>query len=301
MDKLNALKIFCTVAETLHFKEAANRLGISPQVISRMINQLEQHLGEKLFQRNTRQVQLTDFGDQILAKAKLIVQSSEQLFAINPQHQLHEIAGIVRLTVPDAPIMYQLLPQLLQQLNLYPKLHLDWRMEMKLVDKIAERIDIGIRMGDPPTENNLVVKKVASFHEKIVASPELLQRLGKPKDLSDLVQSYPLVGFINQSEKVWDWQLNSQQIMRPDQFHFISNNLASHLSAALAGHSVALLHHTACKPYLQQGALVELFSDLPHQQWGVYLYRPYAHTVPARIQLVFNLLQTIIQQLLPDN
>lgn len=298
MDKLNALTIFCTLAETLHFKATADRLAVSPQVISRMINQLEQQLGESLFQRNTRQVQLTDFGRSILPKAQQILQQSEQFFSHKPQQQIEAIHGIVRLTVPNAPIMHEILPALLKELQAYPSLHIDWRMDMKLTDKIAERIDIGVRMGNPPHDNSLIVKKVAEFHEKIVASPELINRLGYPKDLEDLRKNYPLVGFINQSEKVWNWELSNQQSLHATQYHFISNNLNSHLQAALQGHSIAFLHHTACQDHLQQGELIELFPKREKKQWGIYIYRPYRNITPTRIKLVFKHLEQVIKNVM---
>ena len=70
MDKLNALKYFCTAADTLQFRETAQRLSVSPQVVTRVIAELEDYLGEALFVRNTRNVQLTDFGARFLLEAQ---------------------------------------------------------------------------------------------------------------------------------------------------------------------------------------------------------------------------------------
>jgi DNA-binding transcriptional LysR family regulator len=81
LDKLDALKIFCTAAETLKFRETANRLGLAPQMVTRAIAELEQQLGEVLFLRNTRQMTLTPFGQQLWPKAELLLAESESLFA----------------------------------------------------------------------------------------------------------------------------------------------------------------------------------------------------------------------------
>ena len=69
MDKLNALKYFCTAADTLQFRETAQRLSVSPQVVTRVIAELEDYRGEVLFVRSTRNVQLTDFGVRFLPEA----------------------------------------------------------------------------------------------------------------------------------------------------------------------------------------------------------------------------------------
>ena len=69
MNKLEALRYFCSVAETFNFRETAQRLAVSPQVVTRMIADLENLLGESLFKRNTRNIKLTEFGEQFLPKA----------------------------------------------------------------------------------------------------------------------------------------------------------------------------------------------------------------------------------------
>lgn len=64
MNRLDALKYFVAAAENLSFKSTALRFSVSPQVISRVISELENELGEPLFKRNTRAIHLTDFGEK---------------------------------------------------------------------------------------------------------------------------------------------------------------------------------------------------------------------------------------------
>lgn len=296
MDKLQALKIFCSVAETLQFRETANQLAISPQVVSRIISELEQELGDTLFQRNTRQVQLSDFGQQLLPSAQQIIAQSEQFFSSKPQTNQTELMGIVRITVPDAPLMYQLLTKLLTKLQPYPHLQIDWRMDMKLSDKVAERIDIGIRMGNPPTDNTLIVRKATTFQEKIVASPRLIEQLGLPKSWQDLT-NYPLAAFIHESfGRHWEWELDENTRLKPHKPVFLGNNLHSHLLATLNGNCIAYLHDLACEPYLSTGELVEIFPELPRTQWGVYVYRPHRQITPPRIKFIFDLLTELLSE-----
>jgi hypothetical protein len=61
-NRLEALRVFCTAADAANFREAAVRLSVSPQVVTRAVRELEEELGEPLFHRSTRGVQLTDFG-----------------------------------------------------------------------------------------------------------------------------------------------------------------------------------------------------------------------------------------------
>ena len=102
MNRLGALRYFCAAAETLQFRKAASRLSVSPQVVTRVITELEAALGEPLFVRSTRQVRLTDFGTRFLPCARQFLLDGEKLFATARQKD-DEMAGVVRITVPRLP------------------------------------------------------------------------------------------------------------------------------------------------------------------------------------------------------
>ena len=78
MNKLEALRYFCVASETLNFRETAQRLAVSPQVVTRMIAELEELLGETLFNRNTRNIKLTEFGTQFLPQAQQFLKEEER-------------------------------------------------------------------------------------------------------------------------------------------------------------------------------------------------------------------------------
>ena len=63
-NKLEMIRIFCVAAECRNFKEAATQLGISPQVVTRAIKELEEQRGEILFYRSTRQIKITADGER---------------------------------------------------------------------------------------------------------------------------------------------------------------------------------------------------------------------------------------------
>jgi DNA-binding transcriptional LysR family regulator len=72
-NRLEALRVFFTAADAANFREAAVRLSVSPQVVTRAVRELEEELGEPLFHRSTRGVQLTDFGRQLAQRARAAV------------------------------------------------------------------------------------------------------------------------------------------------------------------------------------------------------------------------------------
>ena len=79
-NRLDALRVFCVAADSRNFRDAAQRLAISPQVVTRVVKVLEDELGEPLFHRSTRGVHLSDFGQQLLPQARDAVQGLDALF-----------------------------------------------------------------------------------------------------------------------------------------------------------------------------------------------------------------------------
>lgn len=297
MNRLEALKVFITVAETLHFRESASRLAVSPQVVTRIIGELEQELGEVLFQRSTRQVKLTDFGQQFLPKAQLLLQDADSLFdtASNPIHK-QDMVGTVRIAVPQMALMQTVLQALLQVLTPYPNLRIDWRSDLELLDVIDAKIDVGIRFGKPE-DSRLIVKKVGVAEDCIVASPKLLEKIGTPKDWQELQRYYPLSALLNPNTgRAWAWYLSSQYQFVPNQPKFMANNMNDELVTVLQGQTIACLPRLMCRDYLTSGELVEIFSEWERKQWSAYVYRPQRNITHPRVKLVFDTLAEILSK-----
>lgn len=293
LNKLEALKVFCVAAETLQFKETANRLAISPPVVTRIIAELEDYLAEPLFQRNTRQIKLTEFGQQFLPQAKQLVDETERLFTPKQQRSNQEMSGLVRITLPDLPEQTLILRELLSALSSYPELIIDWQKSDIRVNAIEAQIDIGIRIGNF-ADSRIIARKVGEVTEKIVAAPQLLIS-GKPKDIVDLQKNFPLAAVLDgNTGRAWNWYLNEHIQFIPNRPRFIGTNSEITLQAALAGKVIAHQLNWLVEPYLKTGELVELFAEIPKYQWPVYVYRPQRSVTPTRVKVVFDLLVEIV-------
>lgn len=295
LDKLDALKIFCTAAETLKFREAAATLGLAPQQITRGIAELEQSLGEMLFLRNTRQMKLTPFGQQFWPKAERLLAESEALFSEVKRHNPQEIAGKVRITLPPLFENREIIRQLLHGLAGYPEISIEWHNTGRHLNIIDEQIDMGIRIGTVP-DNRYIVKTICPVGVNIVASPHLVEKMGKPKNRQDLQHNYPLSALTNSnSGRVWPWQFADGNSFFPANPVFIAADIESELAAALAGRTVGQLADISVRPYLQNGELVNLLPELNYQPWQLYIFRPHLPLLPARVRLVFEQLTQILR------
>ena len=258
-----------------------------------MIADLETLLGESLFKRNTRNIKLTEFGEQFLPKATQYLAEGEQLFAKNNVKE-KAMQGVVRITLPPMPYNDEILFELLTALEPYPDIAIDWRVGIDKLKSVDDQIDIGLRICQEP-ELDWVAQHICSFSEKIVASPVLLKRLGFPKDLQDLAQNYPLSGLIDPKlKRIWQWQINAEQRFMPNRAIFFASDVQSELQSALAGRTCSYLINSVCDPYLENGRLVELFPEIEKQKWQLYLYRPYQTIVAERVMWVYNRLKEIL-------
>ena len=169
MNRLEALRYFCAAAQTLQFRKAASRLSVSPQVVTRVIAELEAALGEPLFVRSTRQVRLTDFGTRFLPRARQFLLDGEKLFATARQKD-DEMAGVVRITVPRLPGNEALLADLLARCADYPDWVIDWRVDEARLNAVENCIDMGVRLGLEP-QPLMIVRRIAQTRDLFVAAP----------------------------------------------------------------------------------------------------------------------------------
>lgn len=292
MNRLDALKYFMVAADTLSFKNTAVRFSVSPQVITRVIAELENELGEPLFKRNTRSIRLTDFGEQFLPKAMHFLQEEEQLFGAAKADD--ELAGLVRITLPPSLYSDEVLRQLLSALAPYPHIHIDWRTNFDNLKTVEDRIDIGVRITNLPDEH-WVAKKIADLREPVVATPALIQALGKPKDMVDLAANFPVGYILNpKTGKAWDLMAGNQPIALANPT-VITSDIKSLLPAVLSGRIFAPVMRHDCQPYLDSGELQIVLENQETQMWSIYLYRPYQAITPKRVSLVFELLEGILR------
>lgn len=295
-NRFEALKVFCSLAETLQFKETASRLAVSPPVVSRVIAELEAWLGEPLFQRNTRQVNLTEFGQQFLPQAIQLLEDSERLFTPGKKQQAEAVAGLVRVTVPDLPDEDTFLHTLLERLQPYPDLVIDWRKDTARLNVVDQQIDLGVRIG-MPADNRFIVRKVGEVREHIMATPALAKRHGQPADWQAMQQHWPLAASIDANTgRPQNWYLNRELQFLPRKPVCVSNEISTQLQIARSGRAAVLLLDWLCRPYLENGELVELLPDLPRTAWPVYVYRPQRTVTPLRVKVVFDTLAALLQE-----
>ncbi len=285
LNRMEMVRIFCTAAEAGSFREAATRLGISPQGVTRAIQALETELGESLFHRNTRHVSITAFGQDYAKDARSALEHFDTLFrshSVGPER-----SGRVGITAPQAIGRRYLIPFLQPLIAAHPGLQFDLRLEDQMTDAVEAHVDIGIRVGII-RDRRYVARALAPVPFYVVASPSLVEQKPTPESLEALDQ-LPLSVLIDQKNgRPWPWLFADGHTFTPRQPTLICDDADTELEAILSGMCFGQVPAYLAEPYLQAGKLVTVLADFAPAPWDLFIYRPQQGPVSNRVRLVFD-------------
>src|SRR5713226_6293334 len=162
MTDLNSLKIFAQVVEATSFSEAARRLKMPLSTVSRRIKELEDQLGVRLLERSTRNLRLTDIGAEVLEHARQTADLSDAVDHAVSNH-LTNVSGTLRLSAPPS-ISDSLIAPLLDGFQAsYPDVRIQVFITDRIVDQIAEGIDLVFKIGEQLKDSSLVARRILTY------------------------------------------------------------------------------------------------------------------------------------------
>lgn len=280
--KLDALMIFAAVADAGGFTAAAERLGLSKAAVSLHLRRLETQLGVALFTRTTRRVRLTSAGEALYRdSAPALAALGEALAGIGRGEG--ELSGTIRLTAPVDHAMQSVTPALARFAERHPQLHFDLRTSDRVIDLVAEGIDLAIRLG-ALRDSSLRAIKLGSFEQQVVASPDYLRRRGVPATPDELAD-HQWVGFsLMRTPLTWTFARGDESRTVRLKTRIQVDSSAS-LRALLAhGSGLSVLDQFSITDALRDGRLVRVLADWSLPRGGVYAVLPPGQHVPARVR-----------------
>jgi len=260
MDQLLAMRVFSRVAERGSFGRAADEMEISRPAASAHIAALEKHLGARLLNRTTRRVSLTAEGTEFLRRTRRILEelrdAEETLRDTRSKPQ-----GKLRVDVPVAFGRYLLLPALPEFTRRYPLIELDLRLNDRIVDLVAEQVDVALRVG-PIRQAGIAARRVAQVNVVTCAAPAYLQDHGEPKTPDDLRQ-HRLLGLTSASGAPPEWGFPAPYTAkRLDlKFAMLFNSAEAPIIAAAAGLGITHTADIVVAEYVARGELKLILED----------------------------------------
>lgn len=277
MENLNALTLFLAAAEDRSFTGAGRRLGLSPSAAGKAIARLEADLGVALFRRTTRSVSLTEEGELLFERARLIRDAWRETEALLAD-ATREPRGRLRIALPA--IGHRLLtPHLPAFAKRYRHLELDLDQDDRLVDLSAAKIDVAIRSG-PLDDSTCRSRPLGDFRFVLCAAPDYVARHGRPQGIDDLRAHAQIRFRYPGTERLQPWRLSAREDAGSGRPAFASTSMEGVLSAALAGLGIAQMPDFLAAEGLASGKLVTLLDEHAPGETFWLVWPQSAHRAP---------------------
>ncbi|OON61960.1 LysR family transcriptional regulator [Massilia sp. KIM] len=287
LDSISHLVSFIYSAEEGGFSAAARRLGLSPAAVSKNVAALERQLGVRLFQRTTRQLHLTEQGEQFLREVaepwrriEGAVQAAREGAA--------EPAGTLKISMAPMVGRTYFVPMLEDFRTRYPGIVPDLYFENRQVDVIGEGFDVGIGGGIALSEG-LVARELTRVHVVAVASPAYLARHGRPAHPGELQRHEGIARRSVQTGRRYAWSLRQEEEGEEVAVEFrtvaVADDPEAMAMAAVAGVGLTLLPMPHALPFLRSGELVHLLPGWYTLAKPLCIYYPSRRLLPAKTRV----------------
>ncbi|MCE9684578.1 LysR family transcriptional regulator [Halomonas alkalisoli] len=283
MNLLDAMSAYVRVAELGSYTRAAEALDLSRTRVSRLVMELESHLGVRLLQRTTRRLHLTEAGESYLARAQGILQALEEAEAELGAGST-EVCGRMRVNGPMSFGTRFLSPLITRFMLAHPALQVRLDLNDRRVDLLEEGYDLAIRIGELP-DSSLVARPLARCHLLLCASPEYLARFGEPGTLAELAEHHCLR---YRTASGSEWQFGGLRLAVHGPLE--SNNGDVLTQAAEAGLGIAHQPSFLVTESIRSGHLVPLLIEEASVTIGIYGVYPARRHLPAKVERLLDFL-----------
>ena len=287
-DRITSMEVFARVAALGSLSAAARAMRMSQTMATKHIAALEERLGTKLLHRSTRQMSLTEAGQNYLESVETILEAVAEADARVSQTAT-EVQGRLRLNVPVSFGIREIAPLLPKLAERYPKLEIALGLNDRQVNLIEEGWDLAIRIGELQ-ESSMIARRLAPCAMVVCASPQYLKTFGKPKRIAEL-SDHNCLGY-SLSNRVgidrWEFGSTGKQVVS------ISGNVQANngdvlVAAAAAGQGIVYQPLFLVHEELSSGALVELKLDHATIALdGIYAIYPADRRPPAKLRATID-------------
>ena len=297
MDQLLALRVFVRIAETGAFARAADSLAIPRPTVTKLVQDLEAHLGTKLLQRTTRRVSVTAEGAAYYERAARLIGELEEMDA-NAASARVQLRGRLRVDIGSSLANLILIPALPDFRARFPDIQLDLGVSDRPVDLIADAVDCVIRGGEL-ADTSLVARRIANLDYVTCASPVYLGARGVPTHPSELA-AQPVDDTATRPPGHAVVAYFSSLTGRPFPLHFQRgrddlvvegrtsvgvNESTAHMTALLAGLGLGQTFRFMAEPHLRGGALRPVLADWTRPRHPLHLVYPGTRHLNAKLRV----------------
>lgn len=267
MSKFDKISSFIKVVDENGFAAAARKEGISTPAISRKVAALERELGAQLLLRTTRQIKLTEIGEDYYRQCKKILNELTDAETVIAESK-NEAMGELRIVANRYFAIIHLLPTLPEFMRQNPKLRIHFQLAERFPNLEKEGIDIlfGVSIEG---SSELVRRRVATTRYVLCASPNYLKKMGMPERPHDLVKHHYITHSMRKPDDVVLFKDGKEIHVNPTLW---LNDSYAMRECALQDMGIVNLHDYMVADAIQEGKLVEILQEYQEPQKNVYLY-----------------------------
>lgn len=287
MSDFSDLETFVAVVGSGSFAAAARRLSLSPAMVGRRIQALEEEYGVKLIERTTRTQRLTAIGEEFLARARKVVEAAAELGELT-QPDAAGLSGRIRVSGSTTLGIKRLAAIVARFSHQHPGVSVELSLGDRYVDMISDGFDLAVRIGELKA-SSLVARRVGNYRFVCCASPGYLGRLGAPKVPEDLLDARCVLNLNLVPRNRWPFH-------RPDGERFavevkgnieIDNGEAQR-AAALADAGIIYAPSDLVAEDLRNGTLVAVLKGWRTMTLPIHTVHPSRHFVPRRVSALID-------------
>ena len=289
---LKDLVAFLAVARERSFTRAAAQLGVSQSALSHTIRALESRMGVRLLTRTTRSVSPTETGERLVQILGPLVEGMETELAL--LGELHDTpAGTVRITATDYAANTVLWPKLAPLLREFPGIKVEINTDYRLTDIVAERFDLGVRLGSEVARGMIAVRIASDMRMSIIGSPSYLKKHATPKTPQELTHHDCINLRLPTYGGLLPWELHKgrKQIQVRVEGQLTFNGTYQILAATLDGFGLGYIPEDLAKPHVEGGRLKWVLEDWFPTFPGYHVYYPSRRQLSKALAVVMDALR----------
>lgn len=291
MDRLKAMETFVRVARSGSYAKAAEQLSMSRSQVTKHIQQLEDRLQTRLFNRTTRQVALTEMGAEYFDLCLRIlgdVEEAERSVA----RRNSEPSGLLKIVSPMGFGNLQLAPIVAEFMLLYPLVKVAVVLNdvtMTPVEMIDGNYDLAIQTGDLQ-DTAIVARKVGTASWIACGAPAYLERAGRPRTLADLAAHNCFVHRKTTPDGIWHFLFEGRPIDVRVEGTLSSNSVSVLQAAVVAGNGISVLPRYCVGEDLASGKLEAILPDYRPASRAINVLVAHGRLQPGKVRLFINFL-----------
>ncbi|WP_105431590.1 LysR family transcriptional regulator [Neorhizobium sp. T6_25] len=282
---VNALAVFALVAEEKSFRAAADRMGVTRSAVSQTIRRLEETLGIALVSRTTRSVALTEAGERLYADAAPALVEIQG--AIEAAANLRgPPRGRLMLAVSSIADSFLSGPLLASFLEENPDVKLHVTVTDDEFDIVAEGYDAGVRLGEVIAQDMIAVAVSGEQRQLAVASPDYLERFGRPRHPSELA-GRRCIGWRRAASVApyrWEFAEDGREFSVAVADTITTTDMALMINLAIAGAGISFGMEDSFRPAFARGELVPILEEFCPRFPGFYLYYPSRRNMAPKLR-----------------